>query len=40
METIASSLKEVLRDKMCNVYKLSVNLDVDINYGTDWYQAK
>lgn len=33
-------VKEVLRDKMCNVYKLSVNLDVDINYGTDWYQAK
>ena len=33
-------VKEVLRDKMCNVYKLSVNLDVDINYGADWYQAK
>ena len=33
-------VKEVLRDKMCNVYKLFVNLDVDINYGADWYQAK
>ena len=33
-------VKEILKDKMCNVYKLSVNLDVDINYGDDWYQAK
>ena len=30
----------ILRDKMCNVYKLSVKLDVDINYGDDWYDAK
>ena len=33
-------VKSILRDKMNNVYKLSVNLDVDINYGDDWYNAK
>lgn len=33
-------VKKVLKDKMNNVYKLSVNLDVDINYGDNWYQAK
>ena len=33
-------VKEVLNDKMKNVYKLSVNLDIDINYGNDWYEAK
>ena len=34
------TVKKVLKEKMSSVYKLSVNLDVDINYGADWYQAK
>ncbi len=33
-------VKGILKDKMTNVYKLSVSLDVDINYGNDWYDAK
>ncbi len=33
-------IKSILKDKMNNVYKLSVPLEVDINYGDDWYQAK
>ena len=33
-------VKGILKDKMTNVYKLSVSLDVDINYGDDWYDAK
>ena len=33
-------VKSILKDKMINVYKLSVSLDVDINYGNDWYDAK
>lgn len=33
-------VKEILTEKMNNVYKLSVPLKVDINYGTDWYEAK
>ena len=33
-------VKSILKDKMTNVYKLSVSLDVDINYGNDWYDAK
>ena len=33
-------VKSILKDKMINVYKLSVSLDVDIAYGDDWYDAK
>lgn len=33
-------VKEILTEKMNNVYKLSVPLKVDINYGADWYEAK
>lgn len=33
-------VKNILQDKMNNVYKLSVPLKIDINYGSDWYQAK
>ena len=33
-------VKEILTDKMNNVYELSVPLKVDINYGADWYEAK
>ena len=31
---------EIVRKEMENVYKLSVPLKVDINYGTNWYDAK
>ena len=33
-------VKEIVKDIMENIYKLSVPLLVDIEYGTDWYQAK
>lgn len=33
-------VKEILTEKMNNVYKLSVPLKIDINYGVDWYEAK
>ena len=33
-------VKSILEDKMNNVYKLSVPLKIDTNYGLDWYQAK
>lgn len=33
-------VKEILTEKMNNVYELSVPLKVDINYGADWYEAK
>lgn len=33
-------VKSVLEDKMVNVYKMKVKLDIDINYGNDWYDAK
>ena len=33
-------VKSILEDKMNNVYKLSVPLKVDTNYGLDWYDAK
>ena len=33
-------VKKILEDKMVNVYKMKVNLDIDINYGNDWYDAK
>ena len=31
---------EIIKDKMENVYKLSVPLKVDIEKGTNWYEAK
>lgn len=34
------TVKEILKDKMENAYKLSVPLKVDINYGNNWYEAK
>ena len=33
-------LKNLIRDVMENTYVLNVPLKVDIEYGTDWYQAK
>ena len=33
-------VKKIVKDKMENVYKLSVPLKVDINIGTTWYEAK
>ena len=33
-------LKEILYDAMENIVKLSVPLKIDINTGTDWYDAK
>ena len=33
-------VKSILEDKMVNVYKMRVKLDIDINYGNDWYDAK
>ncbi|MBP3766148.1 MAG: DNA polymerase I [Bacilli bacterium] len=30
----------IVKDEMDNVIKLDVPLDVDIEYGTDWYEAK
>ena len=33
-------VKDIVRDTMENVIKLSVPLHVEINYGKDWYEAK
>ena len=33
-------VKQIVKDIMENTYKLSVPLKVDIEYGTDWYDAK
>ena len=33
-------VKDIVRDKMENVYKLSVPLKVDISIGNDLYEAK
>ena len=33
-------VEEIVRNIMENTYKLSVPLVVDINKGTDWYDAK
>ncbi len=33
-------VKQIIKDIMENTYKLSVPLKVDIEYGTDWYEAK
>ena len=33
-------MKELVRDLMENAYKLSVPLKVEIEYGTDWSEAK
>ncbi len=34
------SITEMIKDTMENIYKLSVPLKVEINYGKDWYEAK
>ena len=34
------SLKEIIKNTMENIYKLSVPLKVDINYGKNWYETK
>ncbi len=34
------SIKELVRDTMENIYKLSVPLKVSIEYGKNWYEAK
>ena len=33
-------VKDIVREIMENVYKLSVPLKVEIDYGRDWYEAK
>ena len=33
-------VKQIVKEIMENTYKLSVPLKVDIEYGTDWYEAK
>ena len=33
-------VEEIVKNIMENTYKLSVPLVVDINKGTDWYEAK
>jgi DNA polymerase-1 len=33
-------VRKIVKDKMENVYKLSVPLKVDINIGSTWYDAK
>ena len=33
-------VKEIVRDIMENTFKLEVPLKVDIEYGTNWYEAK
>ena len=33
-------VKEIVKRVMENTYKLNVPLKVDIEYGTDWYEAK
>ena len=34
------TVKEIVKDKMENAFKLKVSLIVDIEYGNDWYEAK
>ena len=34
------SIKELVRNIMEGIYKLSVPLKVEIEYGKDWYDAK
>ena len=34
------SIKELVRNNMEGIYKLSVPLKVEIEYGKDWYDAK
>ena len=33
-------VSRIVKEEMINVIKLSVPLDVDIEYGKDWYEAK
>ena len=33
-------VKKIVEEEMTNVIKLNVPLDVDIEYGRDWYDAK
>ena len=33
-------IKEMIQNEMENIYKLSVPLKVEINYGKNWYDAK
>ncbi len=33
-------MKELVKETMINAYKLDVNLDVSLNYGLNWYEAK
>ena len=39
-ENELDDIKELVRDTMENIYKLSVPLKVSIEYGKDWYEAK
>ena len=33
-------VKSLVKEEMENVFKLSVPLDVDVNLGKNWYEAK
>ena len=33
-------VKKIVKDTMENTYKLDVPLNVEINYGSNWYEAK
>ena len=37
---VIKNIEKIIREEMENVYKLSVPLRVDINYGKNWYEAK
>ena len=39
-ENELDKITELIRDTMENIYKLSVPLKVEINYGKNWYEAK
>ena len=34
------TVKQILHDEMSHAAKLKVPLEIDINTGTDWYEAK
>ena len=40
LEEEKDNVKQIIRDKMENVYKLNVPLIVDIEEGKNWYDAK
>lgn len=40
LESEKEKVFNIIKDKMENVIKLNVPLKVDIEYGTNWYEAK